>query len=66
MKIRLPVLDRVTSALIEDLHERGLDNDVLLVVMGEMSHTPRLNYHDGQPGASTGVSRCRSSWPVAG
>ena len=50
MKIRLPMLDRVTSALIEDLHDRGLDRDVLLVVMGEMSHTPKLSNHEGQPG----------------
>lgn len=50
MKIRLPMLDQVASAFIEDLYARGLDNDVLFVVMGEMSHTPRLNYHQGQPG----------------
>jgi hypothetical protein len=50
MKKRLPVLDQVTSALIEDLHARGLDRDVLLVVMGEMSHTPRLSNFQGQPG----------------
>ena len=50
MKIRLPVLDQVASALIEDLHSRGMGGDVLFAVMGEMSHTPRLNYHNGQPG----------------
>ena len=50
MKIRLPVLDQVASALIEDLTARGMDNDVLFVVMGEMSHTPKINYHNGQPG----------------
>jgi hypothetical protein len=50
MRIRLPMLDQVTSALIEDLHTRGLANDTLLIVTGEMSHTPRLNYHNGQPG----------------
>jgi hypothetical protein len=50
MKIRLPVLDQVVSALIDDIHERGLDEDVLLVVMGEMSHTPRLSNFQGQPG----------------
>jgi hypothetical protein len=50
MKIRLPVLDQVVSALIEDLHERGLLDDVLLVVMGEMSHTPKLSNFNGQPG----------------
>lgn len=50
MKIRLPVLDQVVSALIDDLHQRGLSDDVLLVVMGEMSHTPRMSNFNGQPG----------------
>jgi len=50
MKIRLPVLDQVVSALVADLHERGLQDQVLLVVMGEMSHTPRLSNFQGQPG----------------
>ena len=50
MKIRLPVLDQVTSALIEDLHQRGRAQDVLLLVMGEMSHTPKLSNYQGQPG----------------
>src|SRR5207253_1578455 len=50
MKIRLPVLDQVVSALIEDIYNRGLQNDVLLVVMGEMSHTPKLSNFQGQPG----------------
>lgn len=50
MRVRLPVLDQVVSALIEDLSARGLDQEVLLLVMGEMSHTPRLSYYNGQPG----------------
>jgi hypothetical protein len=50
MKIRLPVLDQVATAFIEDLYERGLDRDVLFVVMGEMSHTPKLSNFQGQPG----------------
>jgi hypothetical protein len=50
MKIRLPALDQVASALVTDLHERGLADDVLLVVMGEMSHTPKLSNYQGQPG----------------
>lgn len=50
MKIRLPVLDQVVSALIQDLYERGLQEDVLLVVMGEMGRTPKLSNHQGQPG----------------
>lgn len=50
MKIRLPVLDQVVTGLITDLYERQLQDDVLLVVMGEMSHTPRLSNHNGCPG----------------
>lgn len=50
MKIRLPVLDRVVSVLVEDLAVRGLDRDTMVVVMGEMSHTPKLSNHKGQPG----------------
>jgi hypothetical protein len=50
MRRRLPVLDQVVAALIDDLHDRGLSDEVLLVVMGEMSHTPRLSNFNGQPG----------------
>jgi hypothetical protein len=50
MRVRLPVLDQVVSALVEDLHQRGLQDEVLLLVMGEMSHTPRLSDSNGQPG----------------
>ena len=50
MKIRLPVLDQVVSALITDLHDRGLSEDTLLVVMGEMSRTPKLSHANGNVG----------------
>jgi hypothetical protein len=38
-----PVLDRGLSALISDLHERGLDKDVSVVLWGEFGRTPKLN-----------------------
>jgi uncharacterized protein (DUF1501 family) len=50
MKIRLPVLDQVVTAIIQDLHDRGMQDDVLFVVMGEMSRTPKLSNYNGQPG----------------
>lgn len=50
MRRRLPVLDQVVSALIDDLTDRRLNDEVLLVVMGEMSHTPRISNFNGQPG----------------
>ena len=50
MKLRLPVFDRALSALIEDLHTRGLDQRVLLVACGEFGRTPRIAVVDGKPG----------------
>jgi hypothetical protein len=50
MKIRLPVMDRAVSTLIEDVYSRGLDRDTLIVLMGEMGRTPRLSNFNGQPG----------------
>lgn len=38
-----PILDRGLSALISDLHERGLDKDVSVVLWGEFGRTPKLN-----------------------
>jgi len=50
MDIRLPVLDQAISALIEDVHTRGMNRDTLVVVMGEMGRTPKLSNFNGQPG----------------
>ncbi len=38
-----PMLDKGLSALLTDLHSRGLDKDVSVVVWGEFGRTPRLN-----------------------
>nr|AHG52954.1 hypothetical protein META_00028 [uncultured organism] len=38
-----PLLDRATEALISDLHNRGLDKDVSVVVWGEFGRTPKIN-----------------------
>lgn len=45
---RLPVLDRAYSALCEDLESRGLLDETLIVVMGEMGRTPKVNRHGGR------------------
>lgn len=45
---QLPYFDQAVSALVEDLHERGLDQDVLLVVWGEMGRNPRINQLAGR------------------
>ena len=38
-----PLLDSGLSALLTDLHERGLDQDVSVVVWGEFGRTPKIN-----------------------
>jgi hypothetical protein len=50
----LPKYDRAVSALVSDLHQRGLHEDVLVMSFGEFGRTPRIN---GQAG--------RDHWPGA-
>lgn len=44
----MPMLDQGVTALIEDLHERGLDRDVSVVVWGEFGRTPTINKDAGR------------------
>ncbi|MHB8521784.1 MAG: DUF1501 domain-containing protein [Limisphaerales bacterium] len=44
----LPMLDQGVSALVEDLHQRGLDKDVSVVVWGEFGRTPTINKDAGR------------------
>src|SRR5262249_6426227 len=44
----LPGLDQTYSALMEDLHTRGLLDETLVVMMGEMGRTPRVNDKGGR------------------
>lgn len=41
-------VDHAVSAFIEDLHQRGMSEDVLLVVTSEMGRTPKLNGNGGR------------------
>jgi len=50
----LPLLDQALTALLDDLHERGLDRDVSVVVWGEFGRTPTINKDGG-----------RDHWPRA-
>ena len=51
----LPLFDQAMSALVEDLHERGLDKDVAVVAWGEFGRTPQINADAG-----------RDHWPQLG
>jgi hypothetical protein len=41
-------VDHAVSAFLEDVHERGLSDKILLVVTGEMGRTPRRNKDGGR------------------
>lgn len=45
---RLPVLDSGISALVKDLKQRNMLDDVTLVWMGEFGRTPRINQNVGR------------------
>jgi hypothetical protein len=44
----LPMLDRGITTLLDDLHDRGLDNDVSVIVWGEFGRTPKINKEAGR------------------
>lgn len=52
-----PELDQVMSALIDDLNDRGLLEDTLIVTLSEFGRTPRIN-------ASLGRDHFASAWSV--
>jgi len=43
-----PVFDQCASALVEDLHSRGLDKDCTVIVMGEFGRTPKISAQVGR------------------
>jgi hypothetical protein len=44
----LPAFDRAMTAFLEDLHQRGLLEDTLVMWMGEFGRTPRINRTGGR------------------
>jgi hypothetical protein len=57
----LPLLDQGVTALVEDLHERGLNKDVSVIVWGEFGRTPVINKDAGRdhwPKVSCAVLAC--------
>jgi hypothetical protein len=70
MKYRAPFFDQAVAALVEDLHERGLEERVLLVVGGDFGRTPRISYAPSSGGGvasgAAGVKQPgRDHWPHA-
>jgi hypothetical protein len=48
LNANLPVLDHAVATLVDDVSQRGLSDRILLVVMGEMGRTPKINERAGR------------------
>jgi len=44
----LPLFDQGITALVDDLHARGMERDVSVVAWGEFGRTPRINANAGR------------------
>ena len=44
----MPRLEKCLLALVDDLHERGMEKDVSVVVWGEFGRTPKINANAGR------------------
>lgn len=60
---RLPQMDQALTALITDLHERGLDKNVLVIACGEFGRTPRVTH--APKNFSNQIGLGRDHWPNA-
>ena len=54
LRKRLPVFDQAFTAIVEDLQERGLQDEVLVIACGEFGRAPRIDAGAG-----------RAHWPKA-
>lgn len=48
LRRQLPMVDRAIANLVSDLHDRGMDRDVSVVMWGEFGRTPRVNGNRGR------------------
>jgi hypothetical protein len=70
LRFRAGAFDQAVSALIEDVHARGLHKRVLVVVSGEFGRTPKISHvassGAGEASAAAGVVQPgRDHWPRA-
>lgn len=63
MMSRAPYFDQAVAALISDIFERGLDQEVMVIVTGEFGRTPKISY---AADSGSGVMQPgRDHWPRA-
>ncbi|QDU81326.1 hypothetical protein Pla110_30670 [Polystyrenella longa] len=57
MERRLPFMDQAVSALVQDIFDRGLQEEIMVVAVGEFGRTPKLSHNSSGTG--------RNHWPGA-
>ncbi|MCH2571189.1 MAG: DUF1501 domain-containing protein [Planctomycetes bacterium] len=70
LSFRAPYFDQAVSALIEDIYNRGMDRNVLVVVTGEFGRTPKISHVASSGGGVASAPRGtvqpgRDHWPHA-
>jgi hypothetical protein len=60
---RLPQMDQALTALIEDLYDRGLNQNVMVIACGEFGRTPRVTH--APTNFSNQIGLGRDHWPNA-
>jgi uncharacterized protein (DUF1501 family) len=60
---RLPQMDQALTALVQDLYDRGLNRQVLIIACGEFGRTPKVTFAPKNFSDQLGVGR--DHWPQA-
>ena len=60
---RLPQMDQALTALINDLHDRGLNENVMVIACGEFGRTPKVTHAPKNFSDQIGLGR--DHWPHA-
>ncbi len=63
---KLPEMDKGMSALMEDLHQRGLLESTVVIWMGEFGRTPRINGNAGRDHFARAWSAVVGGGPIQG
>jgi hypothetical protein len=56
LRSALPLLDRSIHALVTDLHDRGLDKEVVVLIWGEFGRTPKISQNGRDHWPDTGFA----------
>lgn len=63
---KLPEMDKAMGALMEDLKQRGLMDDTVVIWMGEFGRTPRINGNSGRDHYARAWSAVVGGGPING